>query len=64
MAPPLFLAAIRVTARRGLDGPVLPMNTNPFDPAACRDTGCYVVGLGVLAAAADRTGSATTVRGQ
>ena len=53
---PLFLAATRVIARRRRDVLVVQLRNDPFVPAACRGTGCYVVGPGVLALAAYRVG--------
>ena len=56
-------AATLVTARQRLDGLLLQLTVNPFDPAASRGLGSYLVGPGVLALAAYERVSASTVRG-
>jgi hypothetical protein len=56
-------AATLVTARRRLDGLLLQLAANPFDPAAYRGLGSYLVGPGALALAAYERVSASTVRG-
>jgi len=56
-------AATLVTARQRLDGLLLQRTVNPFDPAAYRGLGSYLVGPGVLALAAYERVSASTVRG-
>ncbi len=56
-------AATLVTARRRLDGWLLQLAANPFDPAAYRGLGCYLVGPGAPALAAYERVSASTVRG-
>jgi hypothetical protein len=56
-------AATLVTARRRLDGLLLQLAANPFDPAAYRSLGSYLVGPGALALAAYERVSASTVRG-
>jgi len=56
-------AATLVTARQRLDGLPLQLTVNPFDPAAYRGLGSYVVGPGILALAAYERMSASTVRG-
>ncbi len=56
-------AATLVTARQRLDGLLLHLTVNPFDPAAYRGLGSYLVGPGVLALAAYERVSASTVRG-
>ena len=56
-------AATLVTARQRLDGLLLQLTVNPFDPAAYRGLGSYLVGPGVLALAAYERVSAATVRG-
>ncbi len=58
-------AATLVTARQRLDGlPLqLQLTVNPFDPAAYRGLGSYLVGPGILALAAYERMSASTVRG-
>lgn len=56
-------AATLVTARQRLDGLLLQLTVNPFDPAAYRGLGSYLVGPGVLALAAYERVSASTVRG-
>jgi hypothetical protein len=52
-----------VTARRRLDGLLLQLAVNPFDPVAYRGLGSYLVGPGVLALAAYERVRASTVRG-
>ena len=52
-----------MTARQRLDGPLLQLTVNPFDPAAYRGLGSYLVGPGVLALAAYERMSASTVPG-
>ena len=56
-------AATLVTARQRLNGLLLQLAVNPFDPAAYRGLGTYLVGPGVLALAAYERVSASTVRG-
>ena len=56
-------AATLVTARQRLDGLLLQLAVNPFDPVAYRGLGSYLVGPGVLALAAYERVSASTVRG-
>ena len=56
-------AATLVTARQRLDGLLLQLAVNPFDPAAYRGLDSYLVGTGVLALAAYERVSASTVRG-
>jgi hypothetical protein len=56
-------AATLVTARRRLDGLLLQLTANPFDRAAYRSLGSYLVGPGALALAAYERVSASTVRG-
>jgi hypothetical protein len=56
-------AATLVTARQRLDGLLLQLTVNPFDPAAYRGLGSYLVGPGVLALAAYERVTASTVRG-
>ena len=56
-------AATLVTARRRLDGLLLQLAVNPFDPDAYRGLGSYLVGPGMLALAAYERVSASTVRG-
>lgn len=56
-------AATLVTARQRLDGLLLQLAVNPFDPAAYRGLCSYLVGPGVLALAAYERVSASTVRG-
>jgi len=56
-------AATLVTARMRLDGLLLQLAANPFDPAACRGLGSYLLGPGALALAAYERVSASTVRG-
>jgi hypothetical protein len=56
-------AATLVTARMRLDGLLLQLAANPFDPAAYRGLRSYLVGPGVLALAAYERVSASTVRG-
>ena len=56
-------AQMLVTARRRLDGLLLQLAVNPFDPAAYRGLGSYLVGPGVLALAAYERVRASTVRG-
>lgn len=56
-------AATLVTARQRLDGLLLQLTVNPFDPAAYRGLGSYLVGPGVLALAAYERVNASTVRG-
>ena len=56
-------AATLVTARRRLDGLLLQLAVNPFDPNAYRGLGSYLVGPGMLALAAYERVSASTVRG-
>lgn len=56
-------AATLMTARTRLDGLLLQLTTNPFDPAAYRGLGSYLAGPGVLALAAyERVSAATTAR--
>ena len=52
-----------VTARRRLDGLLLQLAVNPFDPVAYRGLGSYLVGPGVLALAAYERVRTSTVRG-
>jgi hypothetical protein len=52
-----------VTARRRLDGLLLQLAANPFDPIAYRGLSSYLVGPGVLALAASERVRASTVRG-
>lgn len=52
-----------VTARQRLDGLLLQLAVNPFDPVAYRGRGSYLVGPGVLALAAYERVRASTVRG-
>ncbi len=56
-------AATLVTGRQRLDGLLLQLTVNPFDPAAYRGLGSYLVGPGVLALAAYERVRASTVRG-
>jgi hypothetical protein len=56
-------AASLLTARRRLDGLLLQLAANPFDPAAYRGLGSYLGGPGALALAAYERVSASTVRG-
>ena len=56
-------AATLVTGRERLDGLLLRRTVNPFDPAAYRGLGSYLVGPGVLALAAYERVRAWTVRG-
>ena len=56
-------AATLVTARQRLEGPLLQLTVNPFDPAAHRGLSSYLVGPGVLALAAYERVSTSTVRG-
>ena len=56
-------AATLVTARQRLDGLLLQLAVNPFDPAAYRGLGSSLVGPGVLALASYERVSASTVRG-
>ncbi len=56
-------AAMLVTARQRLDGLLLQLTVNPFDPAAYRGLGSYLAGPGVRALAAYERVSASTVRG-
>jgi len=56
-------AATLVTGRQRLDGLLLQVTVNPFDPAAYRGLGSSLVGPGVLALAASERVSASTVRG-
>lgn len=56
-------AATLVTARQRLDGLLLQLAVNPFDPAAYRGLDSYLVGPGILALAAYERVSASTVRG-
>jgi len=56
-------AATLVTARQRLDGLLLQLTVNPFDPAAYRGLGSYPAGPGVLALAAYERVSASAVRG-
>ena len=56
-------AATLVTARQRLDRLLLQLTVNPFDPAAYRGLGSYLVGPGVLTLAAYERVSASTVRG-
>ena len=56
-------AATLVTARQRLDGLLLQLTVNPFDPAAYRSLGSYLGGPGVLALAAYERVSTSTVRG-
>ena len=55
-------AATLVTARRRLDGLLLQLAANPFDRAAYRGLGSYLVGPGALALAVYERVSASTVR--
>ncbi len=52
-----------MTARRRLDGLLLQLAVNPFDPVAYRGLGSYLVGPGVLALAAYERVRASTVLG-
>ncbi len=56
-------AATVLTARQRLDGLLLQLAANPFDPVAYRGLGSYLVGPGALALAAYERVSASTVRG-
>ena len=56
-------AQMLVTARRRLDGLLLQLAVNPFDPVAYRGLCSYLVGPGVLALAAYDRVRASTVRG-
>ncbi len=56
-------AATLVTARQCLDGLLLQLTVDPFDPSAYRGLGSYLVGPGVLALAAYERVTASTVRG-
>ena len=56
-------AQMLVTARRRLDGLLLQLAVNPFDPVAYRGLCSYLVGPGVLALAAYARVRASTVRG-
>ena len=56
-------AATLVTARQRLDGLLLQLTVNPFDPAAYRGLSSYLVGPGVLALAVYERVSASTVPG-
>lgn len=56
-------AATLVTARRRLDGLLLQLAAHPFDRAAYRGLGSYLVGPGALALAAYERVSASTVPG-
>ena len=56
-------AATLVTARQRLNGLLLQLAVNPFDPAAYRGLSSYLVGPGVLALAAYERVSASTARG-
>lgn len=56
-------AATLVTARQRLNGLLLQLAVNPFDPAAYRGLNSYLVGPGVLALAAYERVSASTARG-
>lgn len=56
-------AATLVTARQCLDGLLLQLAVNPFDPVAYRGLGSYLVGPGVSALAAYQHLSASVMRG-
>lgn len=56
-------AATLVTARQCLDGLLLQLAVNPFDPVAYRGLGSYLVGPGVSALAAYQRLSASVMRG-
>lgn len=56
-------AAALVTARLRLDGLLLQLTVNPFDSAAYRGLGSYLIGPGVRALAAYERVSASTLRG-
>lgn len=56
-------AATLVTARQRLDGLLLQLAANPFDPVAYRGLGSYLVGPGVLALAAYERVNTSPVRG-
>lgn len=56
-------AATLMAARRRLDGLLLQRTANPFDPAAYRGPGSYLVGPRVHALAAYEHPSASAVRG-
>ncbi len=56
-------AATLVTAPQRLDGLLLQLTVNPFDPAADRGLGSYLMGPSVLALATYERVSASTVRG-
>ena len=55
-------AATLVMARQRLDGLLLQLTANPFDPTACRSLDSYLAGPGVLALAAYERVSARAVR--
>ena len=59
----LLRDATLVTARQRLDGLLLQLAVNPFDPAAYRGLGCYLGGPGVPALAVYQRVSASIVRG-
>ncbi len=56
-------AATVLTARQRLDGLLLRLMVNPFDPAAYRGLGSYLAGPGAQALAAHKRLAAATDRG-